>query len=454
MAKAIRKRTWIFGAVVAAGAVGAINYFRVSTDAAQPAVPHVKPATAPSTVTRVTTTRAQAGGAARQTSLPCSAHWHDHADLFAKVSGYLEEQNVDIGSPVEKGQVLSRIAVPELESDIEHAEATREQTLAAVKQAEARKAAAVIGQRVAEATHAKAIADRGRWVAEHTFREKEYQRFKALNKSDSVQAALVDEKLFQLQSVEAGVQSAEAAVLTSREQIAAAQAQTDLADADVSAAKAHAHVATAALNKAKLYASFAEIVSPYDGVITVRNYHRGDFIRSAEKGNGPPMFVVARTSLVRVVVYIPDKEVPYAHVGDAVSIEFDSLPGRVFAGTLSRIAYSEDRNTRSMRAEVDLPNEDGAIVDQMYGRMQIQLEPSAETLTLPSVCLVGDLAAGKGQVFIVRDGVARKESISIGAHDGVNVEILDGVTAEDNVIVRPPAGLSDGTEVHAEASRS
>lgn len=453
MNRSVRNRAWVVGVLVIASVVAAVTYVRLPIDAAQPNGAHKKSAEVAAVVTRVATVHPTDGGAARQTSLPCSAHWHDHADLFAKVSGYLEDQSVDIGSHVKKGEVLARLAVPELESDIEHAAATLEQTRAAVKQAEARKAAAVIGQRVAEATHAKAVADRARWAAEHTFREKEYQRFRALNKADSVQAALVDEKLFQLQTVEAGIQSAEAAVLTSKEQIAAAVAQTDLADADLSAAKAHALVATAALNKSKLYASFAEIVSPYDGVITLRNFHRGDFIRAADKGSGISLFKVARTDQVRVVVYIPDKEVPYAHVGDAVTIEFDSLPRREFTGTLSRIAYSEDRNTRSMRAEVDLPNTDQLIMDQMYGRMQIQLEPGGKTLTLPSVCLVGDLASGKGQVFVVRQGVARMQVISIGAHDGVNVEILDGLTLEDDVIVRPPAGLTDGTEVKVDSSR-
>lgn len=457
MAQSVRKRTWTVGALLAIALVGVASQVWWPINAAQPdrTSKHESSAAAePTSTTRVATMRPNTGGAARQTSLPCSAHWYDYADLFAKVSGYLDEQKVDIGSRVKKGDILATIAVPELESDIEHAVATLEQTTAAVKQAEARKSAAIIGQRVAEAVFAKTTADLERLNAEHIFRDKEYQRFVALNKSDSVQAAIVDEKLFQAQSVAAGVRAGEAAILTSKEQVAASAAQIELADADLSAAKAHEHVAKAALNKCKLYASFAKIVSPYDGVITSRNYHCGDFIRAADKGTTQSLFMVGRTNLVRVVVYIPDKEVPFAHVGDSVTIEFDSLPGKTFTSTLSRISYSEDRNTRSMRAEVDLPNDEGRIVDQMYGKMQIQLEPAAKTLTLPSVCLVGDLSKNQGQVFVVRDGTAVLQSIQIGAHDGVNVEILSGVSAEDDVVVRPRAGLASGTKVSAEKMTS
>src|SRR5262249_37185916 len=119
-------------------------------------------------------------------------------------------------------------------------------------------------------------------------------------------------------------------------------------------------------------------------------------------------------------------------------------------GSLSRVSYSEDRTTRSMRAEVDLPNENRLLVDQMYGRMDIELEPAANTLTVPSNCLVGDLAQGKGQLFVVRDGIVQMCSVSVGAHDGVNVEILDGLSTDDDVVARPPAGLIDGTKVSAE----
>src|SRR5690606_12847749 len=143
--------------------------------------------------------------------------------------------------------------------------------------------------RVAQAAIAKAEADLDRWKAEETFRSMEYERFRELNKADSVQRALVDEKLFQLESVRAGLRASEASVLTSQEQAVAAAAQVELADADLSVAQAQAQIAESLLKKAQLYVSFGTIRSPYDGVVTARHYHLGEFIRDADKGGLDPL---------------------------------------------------------------------------------------------------------------------------------------------------------------------
>lgn len=457
MTTVIRNNKWTISLLLSAITAGAGLWIWSSFGAANAAPPEQaatkrisNPVPAAANSIRVLTVQPSTGGTPRQTSLPCAAHWHDYANLYAKVSGYLGELHVDIGSRVKQGQVLAKIDVPELDQDVAVAQATLEHTQAAVHQTQARKKSAIAEQRAAEAAVVKSQSDVERWTAECTFREKEHSRFQALNKTDSVQQALVDEKLFQWQSAQAGMRAAESAVLTAREQASAAAARVELAEADLGVAKAQAKIAQTHLDKAHLYASFSSIVCPYDGVVTARSFHRGDFIRAADKGSERPLLMVGRTDLIRVVVQIPDREVPYAHVGDPVVIEFDALPQHKFEAKLSRIAYSEDIATRTMRAEVDLPNQEGMILDQMYGRMHIVLEPAADSLTVPSVCLVGNLERGRSQVFVVREGVARLQTVSVGAHDGVSCEILEGLQLSDAVIIRPPANLTEGTAVEAQ----
>ncbi len=452
----VTQKKWITGLLVATAAGASVVWSSLNAAQPTPTTPKPVPENEPrsATAVRVLTIHPSTKGTTRQTSLPCSAHWHDYASLCAKASGYLGDLQVDIGSRVKQGQILARIDVPELEQDVAVAEATLAHSLASVHQVEARKKSVIADQRAAEAAVLKAQSDVERWTAECTFREKEYRRFQELNRSDSVHKALVDEKLFQLQSVQAGQQAANSAVLAVREQAAAATARVELAEADLLVAKAQTKIGQTHLEKARLYASFSSIVSPYDGVVTSRNFHRGDFIRAADKGTERPLLMVGRTDLIRVVVHIPDREVPYAHTGDPVTIEFDALPGRKFESTLSRIAFSEDTTTRTMRAEVDLPNAEGTILDQMYGRMQIVLEPANGSLTVPSVCLVGNLAAGRGQVFIVRDGDVHLQPVAVGAHDGVSCEVLEGLTPKDQVVIRPSANLTEGTHVDAQPDSS
>ena len=68
-------------------------------------------------------------------------------------------------------------------------------------------------------------------------------------------------------------------------------------------------------------------------------------------------------------------------------------------------------------------------------------------LSVPSTCLVGKADNGKGRVFVVRNGRAVLTSVLIGADDGLRVGILKGLTGNDQVIVRPPSGLAEGTLV-------
>lgn len=450
MRKLIGENKVLMAILVAATAgCGSLVWSSISARQIAAQSPQSETEGSPALAVRVLTVLPTPGGSSRQTTLPCAAHWHDYSHLYAKASGYLAELKVDIGSHVKQGERLARVDVPELEQDVALAEATLEHAQAAVQQGEARRKAAAAEQRAAAAACTKAEADIERWAAECSFREKEHRRFQELLQSESVQGALVDEKLFQWQSVQAAKRSAESAVLNAREQASAAAARVELAEADLGVVKAQAKIAQEGVEKARMYASFATIVSPYDGVITARNFHKGDFIRAADKGTERPLLVVGRTDMMRVVVQIPDREVPFAHVNDPVTIEFDALPGKPVQATLSRIAHSEDATTRTMRAEVDVPNPDGVILDQMYGRMHIVFEPAANTLRLPSVCLVGDLGQGRSQVLVVRDGKARLQPVAVGAHDGVSCEILDGLKPDDRVIIRPPANLTEGTTVEA-----
>ena len=158
------------------------------------------------------------------------------------------------------------------------------------------------------------------------------------------------------------------------------------------AAQASVAVAQANLDKAKVFQGFTKIVSHYDGVVTLRNFHNGDFIRQADKGGQTPLLVVQRTDLMRVVAQVPDMHVPFADVGDAVEFSIDNLPEEVFKGfRLSRIAASEDEHSRTMRVEIDVPNPKRFLRDGMFGEVTIHLQtPLKGAMTLPLSTLVRD----------------------------------------------------------------
>jgi RND family efflux transporter MFP subunit len=195
---------------------------------------------------------------------------------------------------------------------------------------------------------------------------------------------------------------------------------------------------------------FATITSPYDGVITQRNFFRGDFVKAATEGGAPlPLLTVERTDLMRVVVQVPDRDVPFTDPGDPATVEVDALPGKKFQAKVSRIASSEDPQTRLMHTEIDLPNPTGKICKGMYGRVTILLDRTSDRLSVPASAIAGKTETGKANVYVVRNGKAVLVPVEIGTDNGLRVEIISGLNATDNVIVRASAELREGADVQA-----
>ena len=258
----------------------------------------------------------------------------------------------------------------------------------------------------------------------------------------------MDEHQYDLDAARAGERSSQAAVQTTHAQVGAADAKVRQAQADANQARAAVRVAEARLARAKVMASYIRIIAPFDGVVTRRSFHPGAFIRSAADGSPVPLLTVMRTDLMRVVIQVPDLDVPLLDVGDRVTLTVDALKGKEFVGAVARLGKSEDPNSRTMRVEVDLPNPDGQFVEGMYGRATIELQPPTEKLTR-----AGGFAwsvtpeRGKTAVFVVRDGKARKTSVTLGGDVGVALEVLSGLGPVDEVIVRPGTALVDGASV-------
>jgi RND family efflux transporter MFP subunit len=451
-----KRRSWLYvggvlvGLVLLLAAILGVRELSSSPATAQASEP--SPALPASEVPRVETIRPTQGGLAKRTAQPGSAHSFESAELFAKVSGFLKEQRVDIGSRVQRGDLLAEIDVPELTEDVTAAAAALKQAEAELTQAEAHVESAAADHKASQAKIAQMAADVQRCEAEVGLAQKQYDRMRELNELKGIEDRIVEERLCQLQSAQAAQRASQSAVSAAEQQAAAAAAKIALAKAEVVVSQAKVTVARSALERAKVLVSYTKIVSPYDGVVTCRNFHPGAFVRSPDHGGQVPLLTVDRVDKMRVVVQIPERDVPFIQPGDKATIHFDALPQRKFEGSVSRIAESEEPASRTMRAEIDLPNPDGLIRDHMFGRVEISLEEPLEAVTIPSACLVGEVSGGQARLFVVAGDEARLQEVKIGRDTGVEVEILSGVSLGDQVVLRPPGGLLDGAKVASRAA--
>jgi len=393
------------------------------------------------------------GGMERTTSEPGTIRAFEFAELYSKVSGFVEELNVDRGSSVKKGQLLAKIYDPERDVAVLQAEAGLEHSRASVLQAKAGVLTAEADVQVALAKQKEAKAILKKAEAESVWRKQEYERIAELVARKSAEERLKDEDYAQYLTAQAGVAAAEAGIETAVGEIARSRANEQKARADLKAAEAGVLVAEANLKMAKVFVQYTRIESPYDGVVTFRgeSVHKGSFVRAATEGAGIPLLIVAVTDKMRTIVPVRDRDVPYCHVGDPATVQLDALAGRIFKGQISRVAESEDLKDRTMRVEIDLPNPDGVLRDGMFGRALILLEKLIKNLTVPSSCLIDRNGKGEGAVLTVKDGKVHRVSVHVGMDTGLRAEIIDGLADHDQVILQPDASIAEGTPVQVES---
>lgn len=397
---------------------------------------------------KVEVVKPRKGGIERTTTQPITVESFESARLFSKVSGYLKEQHVDIGDRVKRGDVLAEIEMPESEKQVQRDEAAVEQAEAYIVQMEAHLESAKADYQAAEALIGERQADVQLASSTLSYKEKVFHRIEQLVKERAVDEQLRDEKEEDFESARAGLASAKAALVSAKAAATASKARIDQAQADLVDAKAKLAVAQAELEKDRVFLDYTIIKSPYNGVVTFRGYHRGDFINARDQGATIPLLTVDSTDKMRCVVQIPDLDVPYVNKGDDAVVEIDALPGRKLTGKVARVSNSEDQTTRTMRTEIDMMNEKNLLRDGMYGKVTVLLDKAPDGLTVPSSALVGESHGGKGSLYVIRGGKAHKLEVAIGADNGVETEIVSGVKADDDVVIHTFKGsISNGVAV-------
>ncbi len=304
-------------------------------------------------------------------------------DMYAKVSGFLETQAVDIGDLVKKGDVLATIEAPELRQDVEEREAAVAQAKAQHVLAESRLGSALAEREAAAASLSQAEADIARQAANRSLAEKQLDRIKGLRTRSAVSQEVVDEQEHGLESARAGERSAAAAAQTARAQMTAAVAKIQQVKAEIDAAATAIRLCEARAARTRVILDYTRLTAPFDGVVAARNFHPGAFIRSAADGNSIPLLTVERVDRLRVVVQVPDLDVALLDVGDPARVVVDALKGRTFQGVVVRRSRAENASSRTMRVEIDLDNPEGLLCEGMYGRATIETPTAVGTPLAP-----------------------------------------------------------------------
>jgi RND family efflux transporter MFP subunit len=199
--------------------------------------------------------------------------------------------------------------------------------------------------------------------------------------------------------------------------------------------------ARARLAQAEKNRDAANVLAPYDGVVSERYVNPGDIVNP-----GTPMFAVVDPSTMRLEAAVPASELSMLRVGAPVRFTVTGYPGRTFEGRISSVNPQADPQTRQVRLFVRIPNTGQNLVAGLFAEGRIASE-TREALTIPALAL--DERGLQPQVVRLTNGTTERVAVVLGVRDGATgqVEITSGLVAGDSVLVGAALGITIGSRV-------
>jgi RND family efflux transporter MFP subunit len=333
-------------------------------------------------------------------------------ELHAKVSGYIRRINVDIGDRVRNGQVIATLEVPELNAQVAGSEAV-------VRHSQSEISSAQSGVALAEANHAALHAAYTR-LAEA-----------AKRRPGLVAEQELDDSRAKDQDAEAKVNAAKAALDASQEQLGISKADRQRITA---------------------MQDYSVITAPFAGVITMRYADVGSLIQAGTASNTQSMPVVklAQSDLLRLRMPVPEEDVPFIKTGGDVQIRLQAT-GKVISGKIVRFTRELTTSTRTMLAEVDVPNPDLSLSTGMTAETTIVLQQQKSVLTLPANAILKE----DSQPFVLAldaNNKVGKVPVTLGIQGPDSVEITHGLAEHQQVIVSGQSNYQPGETVQPRLS--
>jgi RND family efflux transporter MFP subunit len=231
-----------------------------------------------------------------------------------------------------------------------------------------------------------------------------------------------------------------------RHTAAVSQQEADEKDSDALAQAAQVDAAQSNVDRLKAQKAFANIVAPFDGVVTVRNVDVGSLVRADGAADTPPLFTVADVHQMRIYVPVPESYVADLKDGTKATLEVPEYSGRSFDATIVTTSRAIDPKSRTLLVELLADNKDGLLQPGAFTRVHFQIPPDPNTYTVPaSAMLYRDTepriaTVGPDNRIVLKD-------VRIMRDLGTAVEIAGGVDEDERIVTNPPDSIGNGEEV-------
>jgi RND family efflux transporter MFP subunit len=328
-------------------------------------------------------------------------------DVHAKVAGYIRRIYVDVGDRVKSGQTLAMLEVPELDAQLQGAEAAIRRSQDAVRRAQ---------------------GDLNRAESLHQAAHLDYARLK---QASEARPGLIAEQ--ELDNAQAKDKECEAQISADEAAFSEARNQLDVSSAEQKQLSA--------------MSDYARIVSPFEGVITKRYVDTGALVQAGTSSNTQalPVVSVAQVDLFRLTLPVPESAVPMIRLGTVVTVHVQAL-NRDFEGKVARFASAVNQETRTMHTEVDVRNPTRTIVEGMYAEVKLTLAKKDDALAVPIQAVSREGSHTTVLVVNSKDQIEERE-VHLGIEGANQVEIITGLKPNDRVVMGSRSDFRPGERV-------
>ncbi|MBI3207479.1 MAG: efflux RND transporter periplasmic adaptor subunit [Candidatus Solibacter usitatus] len=324
----------------------------------------------------------------RKTKLPGEFTPYQTVDLSARVPGYVEKVDGDVGTMVKAGQTLVTLSAPEMQAQIS-------ESLVRVQ---------VIDSQKAEA-QARLVA------AQST-----YERIKAASATPGAIAA---------------------------NELTIAEKTVDAAQALIRSLENSAKAAQGVVAVQRDLIGYLKVTAPFDGVITQRWAHPG----ALAGPNAKPLLRLEQQSRLRLIVAVPETDAGGVQLGAKVPFTVPAFPGETFHGVVARMPHNMDAKTRTMPVEMDVMNSNGRLTPGMYPEVQWPFRRARPSMLVPRTSIVTTTERS----FVVRLNHGKAEWVNLvrGSAAGDLVEVFANLSAGDTIVKSASDEIREGSAITA-----
>jgi len=341
-------------------------------------------------------------------SLPATTQAIQDSIIYARTSGYVIKRYVDIGDHVTSGQLLAEIASPEVDQQLSQAKADLEQSR---KNLDLQKANLEL---------ARVTMD----------------RYKSADTEGAVAKLLVDQNVTAYSTAQASVAAAEAVVQSNQANVRRLEELT----------------------------SFERVVAPFNGTVIERNFDVGALITagspvdntavapSSVSGAPNGLFELAQIDVLRVFVNVPQPFALDVKPGLPVQVSVRGQLMQPVTGKVTRTASALDAGTRTLLAQVDIPNRFRRLLPGMFVYVDFKIAPSGTRWRVPATAVMFN-AQGTRVVIVGEGNKLHFQPVVLGRDFGMSIDIQAGLNGTEMIVKQPSVSLQEGQVVEPMASQ-